>query len=289
MLAAARLHDLVGPRREGAGECEIIRTPPAHAAATLIGKVQTVSRIRQLLTAGVVLFVLGLTVALLVIFTGPDDGEVANPTTTTSSPDSVLRESLPGSNELRTGDLPGARVAILAHLDQNPEDLRARYLLALTYEREGDSEGAIRAYQDIIQTDARNFEAYFRMGLLQREADRAADAAVSFSKALELNDDFTAARVALAEVRAGMGETDDAIKLYFQVIEEPPLGIQLDQVRTDLAALLVKAGQPDNAVLQLQRALAENPSNLEARRLLDTVRPGTPTFASTTTTVEPEE
>ena len=224
------------------------------------------------------LLVLGLTVVLIVVSNGSDQGGAVDSTTSTTEA-SALRESLPGSNELRKGDVSGARVAILTHLKQNPDDLRARYLLALTYERQGDAEGAIRVYEDVIQTDERNFEAYYRIGELQRGMDRPADAVASFTKALELNDDFAAARVALAEVSGETGETDRAITLYFDVIEERPMGTRLDQVRTDLAALLLKVGQPENAVVQLQKALAENPDNLEARRLLDTVRPGAPTVS----------
>ena len=96
-----------------------------------------------------------------------------------------------------------------------------------------------------------------------------------------MNNDFTAARVALAEVDAEMGEADKAIKLYFDVIEMRPMGTHLDEIRFALAKLLLKVGQPENAIIQLNKALVENPDNGEAKALLAQLQPGgTPTSAA---------
>lgn len=240
---------------------------------------------RQLLAAGVVFLVVGTTAVLVVVANGSQgDGSVAS-TTLRSSSSTRIQDVLPGSDQLRKGDVEGARAAILAHIKANPDDLQARFLLAMTYEREGDPAGAIQVYQQITKTDERNFEAYFRMAQLQAAEKRQAEAITSLEKALELNPDFTAARVALAELSADTGDGDRAVKLYYEVIEARPMGTHLDQIRTALAAQLIKVNQPENAVIQLQKALAENPDNLDARRLLDKVRPGTPTLGASTTGV----
>ncbi len=238
---------------------------------------------RQLLTAGVVLLVVGMTALLVVVANGSQgDGSIPG-TTLRSSPTTRIQDVLPGSDQLRKGDVEGARSAILAHLRANPDDLQARFLLAMTYEREGDAAGAIQVYKDITKTDSRNFEAYFRMAQLQAAEKRQPEAIAALEKALEINPDFTAARVALAELSADTGDSDRAVKLYYEVIEARPMGTHLDQIRTALAGQLIKVNQPENAVIQLQKALAENPDNLDARRLLDTVRPGTPTLGTSTT------
>lgn len=205
------------------------------------------------------------------------DGPAAPSSTVTTA----FQEPLPGNDEIRRGDLEAARREIALHLQENPDDSQARYLLALTHEREADWEGALKAYLEILDDDPRDFEAHFRIGSLQRRQNELEAAAVSFDRSLQLNSDFTAARVALAEVRAELGEPDRAIELYFEVIEMRPMGVHLDDVRLALARLLLEVDQPENAQIQLNRALVENPDNQAARELLNTLETGP---ATTTTT-----
>jgi Flp pilus assembly protein TadD len=245
--------------------------------------VHGVSRGRAFLVAGVSLLLVGAIVFLIVlVVTGPRSSSA--PTAVRSTSTTLLADVLPGQTFLRAGDVKGARKAMEAHLQQNPDDLRVRFLLALSYERVGDREGAIRAYRDITTVDPQSFEAYYHIGQLQRLQRKTADARASFAQSLELNGDFTAARVALAETSAQMGSLDQATKLYFEVIQTHPMGTHLDQIRTSLAKLLVKAGQAENAVIQLQKALAENPDNAEAKKLLNQLKPSAAAGAGTTTT-----
>jgi hypothetical protein len=65
--------------------------------------------------------------------------------------------------------------------------------------------------------------------------------------------------------------------------------VHLDEIRVPLARLLVQVEQTDNAEIQLNRALVENPGNTAARELLDELegRGGTTTTGApvqTTTT-----
>jgi tetratricopeptide (TPR) repeat protein len=245
--------------------------------------VHGVSRGRLFLAAGVSLLLVGAIVFLIVlVVTGPGAGTTPTVARTTST--TLLADVLPGQALLRAGDVKGARKAMEAHLQQNPDDLRVRFLLALSYERAGDKEGAIRSYRDITTVDPQSFEAYYHIGQLQRSQGKVADARASFAQSLELNRDFTASRVALAETSAQVGSLDQAIKLYFEVIQMHPMGTHLDQIRTSLAKLLVKAGQAENAVIQAQKALAENPDNAEAKKLLNQLKPSSATGAGTTTT-----
>ena len=62
----------------------------------------------------------------------------------------------------------------------NPEDLRAWYLLAQTYERQSDLPGAVKVYQNLLKDDPQNFEAYFRIAQLYRAQKRLAEAAAQY-------------------------------------------------------------------------------------------------------------
>jgi tetratricopeptide (TPR) repeat protein len=236
-----------------------------------------------LLVVGLVLVLGGAVVLGIVLGQRSADGGAtttsSRPTTTTT----VLQDLLPGAQQLSQGDVAGARKAIEDYMKVNPEDLRAWYLLAQTYERQNDLAGAVGVYQDLLTNDPQNFEAHFRIAQLYRAQKRLGDAAIEYQKALDLNNDFTAARVALAEVDAELGEADKAIKLYFDVIAMRPMGTHLDEIRLALAKLLLKVGQPENAIIQLDKALVDNPDNAEAKALLATLQPAG-TAATTTTT-----
>jgi tetratricopeptide (TPR) repeat protein len=211
----------------------------------------------------------------------PPPTTVAIVSTTTTT----IQEAIPGTSELREGDLDGARQKLVPYIAANPSDVDARYLLALVEEQAGDLDAAIRVYEDILREDPRDFEAHYRIGYIHRRLDRLDEAIEGFEQSLQLNGDFTAARVALAETLAETGDADRAIGLYYDVIEAQPMGVHFDQIRYDLAVLLVRAGQPDNAALQLNKALVENPANEEARALLEGLwAPGADTPIPSTTT-----
>lgn len=232
---------------------------------------------RLLLVLGLLLAVGGFAVGGIVVLRpqAATTTSVAAPTTSTTTP----AESVPGAAELRAGDLEGARTKLEEHLEANPEDMEARYLLALVHERAGAYADAVAVYEEILEIDARNFEAHFRVANILRRDGNLEEAQARFEESLLLNSDFTAARVALAETLAELGDADGAIELYFEVIEARPMGVHFDQIRVALARLLVEVDQRQNASLQLEKALAENPENAEAEKLLGELR-----SASTTTT-----
>jgi tetratricopeptide (TPR) repeat protein len=228
---------------------------------------------RVLVAAGVVLILGGAVTVGVVLGQRSPHGAMATASVQQTTTTTVLQDLLPGAEQLARGDFAGARQAIEKYMKVNAEDLRAWYLLAQTYERENDLAGAIRVYQDLLKDDPQNFEAYFRIAQLYRAQKNLAEAANQYQKALDLNNDFTAARVALAEVDGELGQPDKAIKLYFDVIAMRPMGTHLDEIRLALAKLLLKVGQPENAIIQLDKALADNPKNVEAGALLAKLQP----------------
>ncbi len=234
-----------------------------------------------LVAAGVV------TVAVLLL-RQPQTG--ASTTTSLSVTGSTVEAAIPGTSELLRGDLDGARSKLETHIATNPADIAARYLLAAVEERAGDLGAAVAAYRDILIQDPRDFEAHYRIGNIHRRRGDLERAANEFEESLQLNGDFTAARVSLAQTLADLGEPNKGIELYFDVIEAQPMGVHFDQIRYALAQLLIEVGQSDNAALQLEKALVENPDHPEARALLKELRSRPPTTTapgstSTTTAV----
>jgi tetratricopeptide (TPR) repeat protein len=233
----------------------------------------------SLLIIGTVLMVIGaVVIAVALTVSSAAESPSTTTTTVTSTTTTTIEESIPGTSEIREGDLAAAREKLTVYLQTNPSDVDALYLLALVEEQSGHPDAALQVYEDILDQDPRDFEAHFRIGHIHRREGELELSIQDFEQALQLNGDFTAARVALADALAESGEVDRAIVLYYDVIEAQPMGVHLDQVRYDLAVLLVRTGQPDNAALQLTKALVENPANEEARALLEEL------YAPTTTT-----
>ncbi len=227
--------------------------------------------VRQLLLAlGMVLLLGGGVITVVASLRSEPVNSTSTSVVETTSPG--LGEAIPGTSDIQQGNLAAAQSKLEAHLEANPEDKQARYLLALVHERGLDWDQAMQVYLDILELDPRDFEAHFRIGNLHKRLEQPEEAVASFEESLQINSDFTAARVALAETVAGLGDADRAIRLYFEVIEMRPMGVQFDQIRVALAEQLVAVDQADNAALQLEKALAENPDNAEARALLDELR-----------------
>jgi tetratricopeptide (TPR) repeat protein len=235
---------------------------------------------RLILIVGVILLVGG---GAIVIAALASSGGGTTTVAFSPSPTATLPEVLPGVSELQRGDFEGARAQVNAHLEKNPDDSKAWYFLALTYEQQNDFPGAIGIYEKILENDPRDFEAYFHIGQLRLKQKDIKGAAESFDRSLQLNSDFTAARVALADAAGRLGDTDKAIKLYFETIDMRPMGVHLDTIRVALAKLLINVGQPDNAIIQLNKALAENADNAETSALLAKAE----SVKGTTTTTEP--
>lgn len=249
---------------------------------------------RLLLLAGVLLVIAGAVVAALVLSRDPHAvTQVDPPSTATTVTSTTIEEPMPGTSEIRAGDFDGARSRLQEYIAEDPADIEARYLLATVEEQAGDLDAAVAVFRGILAADPRDFEAHFRIGGILRRQGDLGGAAAEFEESLALNGDFTAARVALAQTVAESGDPNTAIEIYFDVIETQPMGVHLDQIRYALASLLLEVDQPDNAALQLEKALVENPDYPEAKALLEEVRlRGAPTpdldpAESTSTTLGP--
>lgn len=94
----------------------------------------------------------------------------------------TLPEVLPGVSELQRGDLEGARAKVTAHLEKNPDDAKAWYFLALTYEQQNDAPGAIAIYEKVLNNDPSDFEAYSTCAKTLKES-RPADNGVAIPHA----------------------------------------------------------------------------------------------------------
>lgn len=100
-----------------------------------------------------------------------------------------------GANYARIGKLDEAAKNLTLASVLNPEDLQARYLLALIYSTQRSFDKAAHEYEMILKSfsenDPQNIEIYVYLGQLYYSQDQLTKAAEQFEKALELDDQNT--------------------------------------------------------------------------------------------------
>lgn len=129
-----------------------------------------------------------------------------------------------------------------------PEDARAHYYYAVALEkqRQGERDFAAREAElrKAIAIDGRLGEAYLKLGLLEEEEGKLAEAVASLQRAVELTDLPDEAHLRLAQVYRRMGEPEKARKeseLYEQIAAKKKE--KLEKERRELGEFVI-TGKP---------------------------------------------
>jgi len=117
-----------------------------------------------------------------------------------------------------------------------PDDARAHYYyaVAMEKERQGERDYALRAAElrKAIAIDGRMGEAYLKLGLLEEQEGKLAEAVASFQKAVDFTDFPDEAHLRLAQVYRRMGETEKAreeSQLYEQIAASKKAKLEKDR------------------------------------------------------------
>ncbi|MCS6951762.1 MAG: tetratricopeptide repeat protein [Bryobacterales bacterium] len=82
--------------------------------------------------------------------------------------------------------MPESRLEILHRLvEQNPEDSRTRYMLAMELAGAGDLEGALREYEALLARDPAYCYAYFHAGRTLERLGRTEEARQMYRRGIE--------------------------------------------------------------------------------------------------------
>jgi tetratricopeptide (TPR) repeat protein len=164
-------------------------------------------------------------------------------------------------------------------LAQVPEANRVHYSLAMAYRGLGnrDKVKAHLAQQgtvgvrvsdplvDGLQDSIAGERLHLSRGKVAFEAQRYAEAASEFRKAVEANRDNAAARVNLGAALTQMGDLNDAVEQFEEALRIEP---GKANAHYNLAVLLVRQNKHDEAIAHLRSALKVEPNDLSARFLL---------------------
>jgi len=137
---------------------------------------------------------------------------------------------------------------------------RVLYKLAFARYNDGHVSEAIDALHASLALDARSAEAYYLLGLCERDAQHAEAAWESFAKSIELQPALLHAREELADLDVTLGRTDDRLAQLAALSALDPRAPR--EVALGLA--YATAGQPERAVLTLSHAAERYPNDTDA-------------------------
>jgi tetratricopeptide (TPR) repeat protein len=116
---------------------------------------------------------------------------------------------------------------------------------------EGDVEGAVGALRQILQAEPENETAWLTLGMVFSSAGRWREASEALTRAVELDGDVLAARMALARALEKSGKLDDAA---YQLLKAERLAPEDARPLKELGAVFYRKGLYDKSVQFLTRA-----------------------------------
>ncbi|MFO0752416.1 MAG: tetratricopeptide repeat protein [Thermodesulfovibrionales bacterium] len=154
-------------------------------------------------------------------------------------------------------------------LQENPRDADAWYHLADLYDRNGQYEEAIKAYQKVVELRPGNGYAYFKIGTAYGNLSRPGEAVGALKKATRLLPGYAPAYNNLGVEYGKLGKTGEEIPVLKKAIQLRP---KYASARYNLGVAYLKAGNI-KAALEQYRALTDIDSGT-AEALLKEIESG---------------
>jgi len=133
------------------------------------------------------------------------------------------------------------------------------------YESQGSNDLAVREFQAVLAIDPRRPGVHYRLGrtLLARFHQRGSGedksaALQEFKEELNLEPGNANAAYEIAEIDRKAGDLDEAQQFFEQALKYYP---DFEEAHIGLAAVLLSRQKPQEALSQLQKAIALNPNN----------------------------
>lgn len=141
-------------------------------------------------------------------------------------------------NLLRERDalLASAQEKLEEALRLKPDYAPAHFLLAQVFDRKGDLNSAIRAAENTRILAFQDVGVAFQLGFLYYKADRLANAAQEFERAVSLNENYSNARYFLGLIYDRQGRRQDAIVQFEKILELNQGHQEVSQILANLRA-----------------------------------------------------
>ncbi len=173
----------------------------------------------------------------------------------------------------RTGDVQGARTAVLSSIQLKPNYTDALFFLTQLDIADGNIDDAITNTRAIISLEPNNPARYYQLGILESSAENTDAAIDAFTRAIALDTNYANARYFLALAYIQKGDTDAAI-------EQLEIVLQLNPDNTDIQNLLsqLKSGESFEVTPEVTSEQIDEPQTVSVKGedVTTSVSPDTP-------------
>jgi tetratricopeptide (TPR) repeat protein len=133
---------------------------------------------------------------------------------------------------------------------------------------QGRIRDAERGFQFVLESDDRNYEALYRLGLIRIQQGRFGDAAKLFRRASKVERSSADALHHLAVALSGLGRHEEAVSCYEKALALKP---DLAEAHNNIGHSLQALGRNDDALSHYRKALSAKADYPEASNNLGTV------------------
>lgn len=182
--------------------------------------------------------------------------QVQKPSSARKQPISAVAQA---KAALASGDPGGAIRVLLGHVQDHPQDISARLMLAQAYVAARQDGQAQEQYENVLQAAPANYSALAGLGEIYERAGDPTKAEPLLARAAELSHGDAEIRTAWAAVLARLHRYPDASRALVGVAvpSSSDEGVSFHRLK---AAIALGLGNTDTAASEMERALALSPA-----------------------------
>ena len=168
--------------------------------------------------------------------------------------------------QLRLGEMRAARRNFKKLIERGDEEADVRLLSLVQVLSEEDPEAADEVMRRLAKPFKKSAYAQYATAVLAMQAGDTDYAEERVLRAIELDPDWTKAKLLYARTMLLSGRQDEAIDYTARLIGDDP--DPDPDARMELALMMMTAGRDDDALSQINQILLEQPSRADALRMM---------------------
>lgn len=167
------------------------------------------------------------------------------------------------------GDADGLARLIKSAWDASEGSIQTMNYLGLVCLRAGQGRIAEEIFRKVLESDPDNGGILANLAVALQIQGRGREARAAFERAAKAQPDNAQLRFNFGACLADQGQAGEALALFLQARD---LGLKGTRLHTAMGRAYLQLGRRAEARASLEAALAAEPSNADARRLLDTIK-----------------